>query len=59
MIRSMTGFGKGESKCRYGSIKVEVRAINHKFLDMSVRLPDGVSEFEDRVRSLAGRFVKR
>lgn len=59
MIKSMTGFGKGEAKSRLGTVKVEVRTVNHKFLEMSTKLPDGLLGFEDRIREICGNFVRR
>lgn len=59
MIKSMTGFGKEEANSKSGTIKIELRTVNHKFLDMSVKLPDGLLGFEDRVRGMIGRFVRR
>lgn len=59
MIKSMTGFGKGEAKGRYGKVKTEVRTVNHKFLEISTKLPEGFLDFEDRIRQLIARFVKR
>lgn len=59
MIKSMTGFGKGEARNKFGRIKIEARSVNHKFLEIGVRLPESVLNFEERIRELAGRFVKR
>lgn len=59
MIKSMTGFGKGEAKGKFGSVSAEARAVNHKFLEISVRLPDGFLGFEEKVREIVGGFVKR
>jgi uncharacterized protein (TIGR00255 family) len=59
MIKSMTGFGKGEAKGKFGRIKAEVRTVNHKFLEISTKLPEGLLDFEDRIREIASKFVKR
>lgn len=59
MIRSMTGFGKGEAVSKYGRVKVEIRTINHKFLDISAKLPEGLLGFEDKIREDLARFIKR
>jgi len=59
MIRSMTGFGKGEAKGKQGSVKIELRSVNHKFLDMTTRLPDGLLIFEDKIREIIGKHIKR
>ena len=59
MIKSMTGFGKGEADSRNGKVKAEVRTVNHKFLDVSTKLPDGLLGFEDKIREMIAKFVKR
>lgn len=50
MIRSMTGFGAGEAPVRGGRLRVEVRAVNHRFFSANVRLARGVDEHEALVR---------
>lgn len=59
MIKSMTGFGKGEISGKYGRIKVEVRSVNHKFFEISAKLPEGLLDFEDRVREMVSKFIRR
>ena len=39
MIRSMTGFGRGQAPWQDGSVTVEVRSVNHRFLEVACRLP--------------------
>ena len=59
MIRSMTGFGKAELILPKGKITVEIKTVNHKFLDVSLRLPVGMSIFEERVKDVLQKNVKR
>jgi len=59
MIKSMTGFGKGEYILPNGKITVEIKTVNHKFLDVSLKLPVGMSIFEDRVKDVLQKNVKR
>ena len=40
MIRSMTAFAAGERNTSWGALSCEVRAVNHRFLELGVRLPD-------------------
>ncbi len=58
-VRSMTGMGVGESTLADGVLRVELRAVNHRHLDVRVRtdpqLSDVVSVIEDEVRSRCGR----
>lgn len=64
MIRSMTGFGKAEcilssGRIAKGKITVELKTVNHKFLDVSLKLPVGMSIFEDKVKDVLQKNVKR
>lgn len=47
MIRSMTGFGRRQSTWRDGSVTVEVRSFNHRFLEVACRLPHSLSHLEE------------
>jgi uncharacterized protein (TIGR00255 family) len=44
VIRSMTGHGAGEASLAAGTVRVELRAVNHRHLDARVRVPDALSE---------------
>jgi len=55
----MTGFGRGKSKFRNGQITVEIKTVNHKFFDATLKLPNNISTFEDRVKEILQRKVKR
>ena len=59
MIRSMTGYGRGEASGRLGMIRVEVKSLNNKFFDIVPRIPAGLSMFEDRIREYMQKKVKR
>jgi len=59
MIKSMTGYGRGESAGRFGTLKVEIKGLNNKFFDLNSRLPEGLAVFEDRVREYTRKKVKR
>lgn len=52
MVRSMTGFGRGEAVRGSYHVTVEVRTVNHRYLDTSVRLPKSLAGFEEKLRSL-------
>ena len=62
MTRSMTGFGKASRAFGDGLLSVEVSAVNHRFLDYSIRLPNGWAPLEQVVkqtikeRASRGRF---
>ena len=52
MIRSMTGFGRGEAPLGRGTISVEVRTVNERHLEVRPRLPREFTAFEQVVRDL-------
>jgi uncharacterized protein (TIGR00255 family) len=59
MIKSMTGFGRGEAKFRNGKITVEIKTVNHKFFDETLRLPTGIASFEDRIKEAIQKRMRR
>ncbi len=50
MIRSMTGFGRGQAPWQDGSVTVEIRSVNHRFLEIACRLPRQLSGLEDSIK---------
>ncbi len=59
MIASMTGFGRAECKENGWEVVVEVRSLNHRFLDVEVRAPKPVLLFEHEVKELIRSRVNR
>jgi len=59
MIISMTGFGRSELKSPLGLIRVELKTVNHKYFEMSSRLPGHLNEFEDTIRKVISQEVRR
>jgi uncharacterized protein (TIGR00255 family) len=59
MIKSMTGYGVAERDLTLGKVAVEVRSLNHKYLDVSLRLPRGYFTLEPKVRGLVIKGVSR
>ena len=59
MIKSMTGFGKGEAVCGDKKFRVELRSLNSKQLDLSVKLPSKYRAAEAEVRSIITRELQR
>mgnify|MGYP001612322994 FL=1 len=59
MIKSMTGFGKGEAKSKSGVFTVEIRAVNHRYFDLSSKIPNGLMLLEDRIKELLNKDIKR
>ncbi|PXV63788.1 uncharacterized protein (TIGR00255 family) [Dysgonomonas alginatilytica] len=59
MIQSMTGFGKATAELSNKKITVEIKSLNSKQLDLSVRIPSVYKEQELNVRSLIARRLER
>ena len=60
MLTSMTGFGRAEADLPgSGRAAAEIRAVNHRFLEVDCRLPEGFQAFEENVRALVGRLIVR
>ncbi len=57
--RSMTGFGRGEAQVDGRSWTVEIKTVNHRFLDQRIGLPAGVVAFEDRVKKMIAARLHR
>ncbi|MFH1853801.1 MAG: YicC/YloC family endoribonuclease [Candidatus Omnitrophota bacterium] len=59
MIKSMTGFGKGEVSGKLGRFTVEIRTVNHKYFDVSSRIPNSLNQLEDRIKKCVHEYIKR
>ena len=59
MIKSMTGFGKGEAVVDDKKIRVELRSLNSKQLDLSIKLPGKYRAAEAEMRSIITRELQR
>lgn len=58
-MRSMTGYGKGIAEGYDRKITVELRAVNHRFLDIASKLPRALSSCEDVIRKVIGNYLIR
>jgi len=59
VLKSMTGYGRGESRNDKMAISVEVKSVNHRFADINVKLPRFLVPFENEVRKHVGSRVRR
>lgn len=59
MIKSMTGFASVSHEEDGASMAVTIRAVNHRFLDLQLRVPQMLSSLESEVRALAATHVAR
>lgn len=59
MIASMTAFARRDVESTLGSFSWEMRAVNHRYLELTVRLPDDLRYLESQVRErIGGRFAR-
>ena len=59
MIRSMTGFARRERQGAWGTLSCELRAVNHRYLELSLRLPEDLRGLEGDVRQLLSTALRR
>ncbi len=59
MIRSMTGFGRCESNTQDKKVLVEIKAVNHRYSDISIKLPRRLNFLENKVRNVLKEYVHR
>lgn len=59
MVKSMTGFGKGEAVLQNKKITVEIRSLNSKQLDLNLRIPAAYRQSEYEIRTLIARAAQR
>lgn len=58
-MRSMTGYGRGGASVDGRDVTVELKAVNHRFLDLSFRLPRDLNFLETALREAIGQRLKR
>jgi len=59
MIKSMTGFGKGEYSDSKRNFTIEIKSVNHRYTDISVKMPRRYSFAEEIIKKLVKKTVKR
>jgi len=59
MIKSMTGYGKGESVAEQGRFSVELRSVNHRYGEVSIRMPRGFLALENDIKKMIAGVLKR
>ena len=59
MIKSMTGYGKGEAVSEQGRFMVEIRSVNHRYGEVSVRMPRGFLALENDIKKVVAQTLKR
>ena len=59
MIRSMTAFARHESQTAWGRVTWELRSVNHRYLEIALRLPEAFRVLEPTIREHIGKQLKR
>jgi uncharacterized protein (TIGR00255 family) len=59
MIRSMTGFARRERQGPWGTLTCEIRTVNHRYLEVSLRLPEDLRGLEGDARQVLSANLKR
>lgn len=59
MMKSMTGFGRAEATDQEQKITVELKSVNHRYLDMNIKIPKKLSYFEAAIRNLLKSYIQR
>lgn len=59
MIKSMTGFGRCELATEERKITVEMKAVNHRYLDVNIKMPKKLNFFESAIRNHLKQYIQR
>ncbi len=59
MIKSMTGFGRCEYADESRKFTVEVKSVNHRYLDVNIKMPKKLNFFESSIRTLLKEYIER
>lgn len=59
MIKSMTGFGRAEAVTKERKITVELKSVNHRYLDLNIKMPRKLNVFEGQIRNLMKHYMQR
>lgn len=59
MIKSMTGFGRGEAAGPNYKVTVEMKSVNHRYLDLSIKLPKKLNAYEANLKNIIKKYLVR
>lgn len=59
MVKSMTGFGRCEVSEGERKMTVEMKSVNHRYLDVAIKMPKKLNYFESAIRSLLKTYIQR
>ena len=59
MIKSMTGFGRSKYEIEGREYSVEIKSVNNRYSDISIKIPRNISFLEEKVKKLIGNTISR
>lgn len=59
MLISMTGFGRSEVQKEDKQFNIELKTVNHRYMDTSIKMPRSFTFLEDRIRQVVKNYIKR
>ncbi len=59
MIRSMTGFGHGEVETGERRMVIEIKTINHRYLDVNIKMPKRLAMYDGKIRNILKDYMER
>lgn len=59
MVRSMTGFGRGNNILNGREISIEIKSVNHRYFEFSCRMPRSLSFLEDKIKAYVNSHISR
>ena len=59
MFKSMTGYGKASLEKNLRKYQIEIKSVNHRYLDISVKIPRALSYLEETIKKEISKCVKR
>ena len=59
MIRSMTGYGKANLEKLGRTCQIEIKSVNHRYLDISIKMPKVISYLEEDIKKCISKKIQR
>lgn len=59
MIKSMTGYGRGEAQGLHKQFTIEIKSVNHRYLEVFIRQPRQYAMLEENIRRFVQKFIQR
>ncbi len=59
MLKSMTGFGRAERTVDGFNVKVNLKSVNHRYMDVAIKVPKYYTFMEEKIRQTAAKYISR